>query len=109
MNSYSDALRSRQRMRRHNGHLRAVEPLPPREPQGPLKLRTSYNFVDKSPVVGELQALIGSTPYKKIAAMTTLHPTTIGKLFSGKTKDPRAGTIERFARAYGKRIGLVDA
>lgn len=108
MTAIGRAIQDRQHVRRHERKLRAVDNFPRAEPQGPLRLGTSYNFVEKSPVVDELRTIMGGDTYNRVAELTGLHAQTIKNLFSGKTRNPRAATLELFARAYGKRVGLVD-
>lgn len=82
---------------------------PPSEVKGKGGTLSSspYNWVDKSPVVDELRTLMGNEPYRKVAERVGVSAVTIHFLFSGKTRNPSTSTIEKFANAYGLRIGLV--
>lgn len=81
-----------------------------REPSGPLRLARSYNFVEKHSIVDEIRTAIqdsGEDP-ADIAARANVHRMTLHYWLNGKIKNPYAPTIEKVARALGKRLTLVD-
>lgn len=81
-----------------------------RIPSGPLKLGQSYNFVDKHSIIDEIRTAIqdsGEHP-DHIAARANVHRVTLYYWLTGRTKKPYADSIEKVARALGKRLMLVE-
>jgi hypothetical protein len=77
---------------------------------GPLKLHRSYNFVEKHSIVDEIRMAIQDSgePIEYIARSAELNPHTLHAWLSGKTRKPYTASVEKVARALGKRLTLID-
>jgi DNA-binding phage protein len=77
---------------------------------GPLKLHRSYNFVDKHSIVDEIRTAIEDSgePIEYIARSAEVSSVTIYAWLSGKTRKPYTASVEKVARALGKRLTLTD-
>jgi hypothetical protein len=77
---------------------------------GPLKLHRSYNFVTKHSIIDEMRTAIEDSgePIEHIAHSAEMSRHTLYAWLNGKTKRPYSTSIEKVARALGKRITLID-
>jgi DNA-binding phage protein len=77
---------------------------------GPLKLHRSYNFINKHSIIDEIRTAIQDSgePVEHIAHSAEMCPQTLYAWLSGKTKKPYTASVEKVARALGKRLALVD-
>lgn len=80
---------------------------------GALKLHRSYNFVDKHRIIDLIRTAIehDGRPLYEIAEEAGVTPQTLHLWFNGKVRWPRADTLDKVAKALGKRfvLTMVDA
>lgn len=77
--------------------------------QRPGAQYASYLFVDKDPVIGQVQALVEKRGVS-LAYVTTHSGVTGGTLrswFSGKTRRPQHATVQAVAKCLGYSFKLV--
>ena len=72
---------------------------------GSLKLYTSYNFVDKDPVIDRTHRLVKreGMSYKEIHERSGVTVSTLRGWFEGKTKRPQWCTVMAVVHALGYR------
>lgn len=78
--------------------------------RGALNLNRSYNFVEKKTVIDELRTLMEDEGLsaQTLAERSDVCSSTLYKWFEGTTRSPRRSTLDKVARVFGKRVGLVD-
>ena len=75
-----------------------------------IKFYSSYNFVDKDPVIDILRTVMQEVgiDYEGIHVKSGVAVSTLHNWFEGKTKRPQYATVEAAARAMGKTFKLED-
>lgn len=70
----------------------------------------SYNFVDKDPIIDEIRTIYedSGANYHWIHENSNVSTTTLNNWFSGKTKTPRAATVNAVLRCLGYKLGVVE-
>jgi hypothetical protein len=73
--------------------------------KGPLRLYSSYNFVDKDPIIDKMRTMINREGLKRseISAVSGISATTLHNWFDGKTKRPQYATVMAVIRSLGYR------
>lgn len=73
------------------------------------KAYNSYNFIDKDPIIFEIERLIDETgtSFAHIERRSGVTPPTLKRWFSGKTKRPMHCTIRAVLRAIGYDYAIV--
>lgn len=73
--------------------------------------RNDYAFVDKHNVIDEIRTAIQDSgePVEYIAHSAGVCPATVHAWLNGRTKHPYTTSLEKVARALGKRLTFVDA
>lgn len=63
-----------------------------------------------APIVEELRRLIARSgmSYAKVGEESGVSDAALSNIFSGFTAGPRLTTLNKIARIFGKRVGLVD-
>ena len=81
----------------------------PKGNSGSLKLYTSYNFVDKDPVIDKMRTLVKREgfSYGEISGKSGVSASTMHNWFEGKTKRPQYATVMAVAGALGYRSVFV--
>lgn len=76
--------------------------------KGILRLRWSYNNVEKDPEVDVFRTIYQKEHIKEddLAAMAGLATSTVKNLFGGQTKKPQHLTYQKLATAMGYKYGL---
>jgi transcriptional regulator with XRE-family HTH domain len=76
---------------------------------GSLKLYTSYNFVDKDPVIDKVRTLVKreGLKYSEISALSGVTTSTMHNWFEGKTRRPQYATVLAVVHALGYRSVFV--
>jgi hypothetical protein len=76
---------------------------------GTLKLYTSYNFVDKDPVIDKVRTMVKreGLSYGKISGLSGVSDTTMRGWFEGKTKRPQYATVMAVVHALGYRSAFT--
>jgi DNA-binding phage protein len=76
---------------------------------GSLKLYTSYNFVDKDPVIDRMRTLVKreGLSYGEISGKSGVASSTMHSWFDGKTKRPQYATVMAVVHALGYRSVFV--
>jgi hypothetical protein len=79
------------------------------KPKGALKLYTSYNFVDKDPVIDKMRTMVKreGLSYGKISGLSGVSATTMHNWFEGKTKRPQYATVMAVVHALGYRSAFT--
>lgn len=74
-----------------------------------VRMYASYNFVDKDPVIYQIEAIIEQTgiSFAEIERRSGVVNTTLKNWFSGKTKRPMHATIMAVLRAIGYTYAIV--
>lgn len=72
---------------------------------------TSYNFIDKDPIIDRLRTLIAHDgwTYSQIHEKSGVTVQTLHNWFSGPTKRPQHATIMAVIRALGYRMVLTKS
>lgn len=72
---------------------------------GALKLYSSYNFVDKDPVIDKMRTMVKreGLRYGEISALSGVSASTMTNWFDGKTRRPQYATVMAVIRALGYR------
>jgi transcriptional regulator with XRE-family HTH domain len=72
---------------------------------GSLKLYTSYNFVDKDPIIDKMRAMVKreGLKYGEISGLSGVSSSTMHNWFEGKTKRPQYATVMAVVHALGYR------
>ncbi|MFL5655950.1 MAG: hypothetical protein ACJ8CB_17455 [Ktedonobacteraceae bacterium] len=77
----------------------------PAPKKGALRLYTSYNFVDKDPVIDRVRTIVkreGAT-YKSIHSESNVSVSTLRNWFDGNTRRPQYATVMAVVRSLGYR------
>jgi len=72
---------------------------------GSLKLYTSYNFVDKDPIIDKMRTMVKreGLKYGEISGLSGVSSSTMHNWFEGKTKRPQYATVMAVVHALGYR------
>jgi DNA-binding phage protein len=76
---------------------------------GALKLYTSYNFVDKDPIIDKMRSMVKreGLKYGKISELSGVSATTMHNWFEGKTRRPQYATVMAVVHALGYRVAYT--
>lgn len=77
--------------------------------KGALRLYTSYNFVDKDPVIDKMRTLVKreGLKYSDIQKLSGVTTSTMHNWFEGKTKRPQYATVMAVVHALGYRAHFL--
>jgi DNA-binding phage protein len=76
---------------------------------GVLKLYSSYNFVDKDPIIDKVRTLVNreGKSYREISEASGVTTSTMYNWFDGKTRRPQYATVMAVVHALGYRSVFV--
>ena len=76
---------------------------------GVLKLYSSYNFVDKDPIIDKVRTLVNreGKSYREISEASGVTTSTMYNWFDGKTRRPQYATVMAVVHALGYRSVLT--
>lgn len=79
------------------------------KPKGRLQLYTSYNFVDKDPVIDKMRTMIKreGMKYGELSKISGVSATTMHNWFEGKTKRPQYATVMAVVMSMGYRVSYT--
>lgn len=77
--------------------------------KGSLKLYTSYNFVDKDPIIDKMRTMVNreGLSYGQISAKSGVSASTMHNWFEGKTQRPQYATVMAVIRSLGYRVNYT--
>jgi DNA-binding phage protein len=79
------------------------------KPKGRLALYTSYNFVDKDPIIDKVRTMVKKEGMKngQVSNVSGVSATTLHNWFEGKTKRPQYATVMAVVMALGYRVAYT--